>query len=166
MRLFQAALDTCLDSPFFGSLSVHGLHFTVYAPSRFSPQTQVSQGIPQWESNLSLLIAEKIAVASDFFAEDIAHLGALKIARFCGGAVKSPPQPAENRAIWCTQMGSCRGLPSNSPLTTPEVADEGFRKRDHYKRGLLAGRIFGVSNISKFSGLSRKWSDSPLFSTL
>ena len=34
MRLFQAALDTCLDSPFFESLSVHGLHFTVYAPSR------------------------------------------------------------------------------------------------------------------------------------
>ena len=36
MRLFQAALDTCLDSPFFASLSVHGLHFTVYAPSRHS----------------------------------------------------------------------------------------------------------------------------------
>ena len=33
MRLFQAALDTCLDNPFFASLSVHGLHFTVYAPS-------------------------------------------------------------------------------------------------------------------------------------
>ena len=34
MRLFQAALDTCLDSPLFASLSVHGLHFTVYAPSK------------------------------------------------------------------------------------------------------------------------------------
>ena len=33
MRLFQAALGTCLDSPFFASLSVHGLHFTVYAPA-------------------------------------------------------------------------------------------------------------------------------------
>ena len=35
MRLFQAPLrlDTCLDSPFFASLSIHGLHFTVYAPS-------------------------------------------------------------------------------------------------------------------------------------
>ena len=33
MHPFQAALDTCLDSPFFASLSVHGLHFTVYAPS-------------------------------------------------------------------------------------------------------------------------------------
>ena len=36
MRLFQAALDTCLDSPFFASLSVHGLHFTVYTPSKGS----------------------------------------------------------------------------------------------------------------------------------
>ena len=34
MRLFQAPLDTPLDSPFFVSLSVHGLHFTVCAPSR------------------------------------------------------------------------------------------------------------------------------------
>ena len=34
MRLFKAALDTCLDSPFFSSLSVHGLHFTVYAASK------------------------------------------------------------------------------------------------------------------------------------
>ena len=39
MRLFQAALDTCLGSPFFASLSVHGLHFTVYAHKEFrSPQ--------------------------------------------------------------------------------------------------------------------------------
>ena len=34
VRLFQAALDTCLNSPFFASLSVHGLDFTVYAPSQ------------------------------------------------------------------------------------------------------------------------------------
>ena len=34
VRLFWAALDTCLDSPFFASLSVHGLHFTVYVPSK------------------------------------------------------------------------------------------------------------------------------------
>ena len=31
MRLFQAALDTRLDSPFSATLSVHGLHFTVCA---------------------------------------------------------------------------------------------------------------------------------------
>ena len=33
MHLFKAALDTPLDSPFFASFSVHGLHFTVCAPS-------------------------------------------------------------------------------------------------------------------------------------
>ena len=33
MRLFQAPLDTCLDSPLLAGLSVHGLHFTVYEPS-------------------------------------------------------------------------------------------------------------------------------------
>ena len=36
MRLFQAPLDTPLDSPFFANLSVHGLHFTVYAPSNLA----------------------------------------------------------------------------------------------------------------------------------
>ena len=34
-----------------------------------------------------------------FFAEEIAHLGALKIAPFCGGAVKIAAATAENRAI-------------------------------------------------------------------
>ena len=34
MRLFQAALDTPLDTPFSATLSVHGLHFTVCAPSK------------------------------------------------------------------------------------------------------------------------------------
>ena len=36
MRLFQAALGTCLDNPFFASLSVHGLHFTVYATGKIT----------------------------------------------------------------------------------------------------------------------------------
>ena len=34
MRLFEAALDAPLDSPFSATLSVHGLHFTVCAPSK------------------------------------------------------------------------------------------------------------------------------------
>ena len=40
VRLFQAALDTPLDSPFSATLSVHGLHFTVCGPSiqHFSEQ--------------------------------------------------------------------------------------------------------------------------------
>ena len=33
MHLCQAALDTPLDSPLSATLSVHGLHFTVCAPS-------------------------------------------------------------------------------------------------------------------------------------
>ena len=36
MRLYQAAFDIWLDSPLFASLSVHGLHFTVYAASNQS----------------------------------------------------------------------------------------------------------------------------------
>ena len=36
---------------------------------------------------------------ASFFAEEIAHVGALKIARFCGGAVKIAAATAENRAI-------------------------------------------------------------------
>ena len=32
MRLSQAPLDTCPDSPLLARLSIHGLHFTVYAP--------------------------------------------------------------------------------------------------------------------------------------
>ena len=43
MHLFQAALDTRLDSPLLASISVHGLHFTVYAASiaAFAGQFQV-----------------------------------------------------------------------------------------------------------------------------
>ena len=54
MRLFQAGLDTCLDSPFSATLSVHGLHFTVYAPSNlpplpgghFGPPKKISSPLP------------------------------------------------------------------------------------------------------------------------
>ena len=48
MRLFQAALDTCLDSPFSASLSVHGLHFTVYTPSSRFSLTQGSELPPDF----------------------------------------------------------------------------------------------------------------------
>ena len=40
MRLFQAALDTPLDSPFSGTLSVHGLHFTVCTPSKLGKMSE------------------------------------------------------------------------------------------------------------------------------
>ena len=42
MRLFQAPLDTCLGSPFSASLSVHGLHFTVYAASKKYDSSRVA----------------------------------------------------------------------------------------------------------------------------
>ena len=55
-----------------------------------------------------------------FFAEEIAHVGALKIARFCGGAVKIAAATAENRAILVhsAQEGGPSGrvyCPSSSP---------------------------------------------------
>ena len=53
MRLFQAAFDTCLDSPFFASLSVHGLHFMVYAPKRCNENFM--QLSPYWAVALTLL---------------------------------------------------------------------------------------------------------------
>ena len=61
-----------------------------------------------------------------FFAEEIAHLGALKIARFCGGAVKKiAAATAENRAIlvhsgpkvyvkFCHSASVCRAQRSNT----------------------------------------------------
>ena len=42
----------------------------------------------------------------------------------------------------------------------------GTGKRGHYKRGLFTGEISRPSKISKFSRISRKWPDPPLFSTV
>ena len=47
MRLFQAALNTPLDSPFSASLSIHGLHFTVCAPSNFSSFSSFFDPVPK-----------------------------------------------------------------------------------------------------------------------
>ena len=58
-----------------------------------------------------------------FFAEEIAHLGALKIARFCGGAVKIAAATAENRAILVhseeNQVGAEIALTAISSTFTP-----------------------------------------------
>ena len=51
---------------------------------------------------------------------------------------------------------------------TPETVSRlflGTGKRGHYERGLFAGEISRISKISKFSSISRKWSESPFFST-
>ena len=37
-------------------------------------------------------------------------------------------------------------------------------KRGHYDSGLFTGGISRISKVSEFSRISRKWSDSPLFS--
>ena len=37
------------------------------------------------------------------------------------------------------------------------------RKRGHYERGLFTGGLSRISEVSKFSRISRKWSDSSLF---
>ena len=50
MRLFWAALDTSLDSPFFASLSVHGLHFTAYARSINFLRRPSSPGLSQGQT--------------------------------------------------------------------------------------------------------------------
>ena len=42
----------------------------------------------------------------------------------------------------------------------------GTGKRGRCERGLFAGGISGISTISRFSRISRKWSDSPLLSTI
>ena len=61
---FQAALDTCLDSPSFASLSVHGLHFTVYAPS-----------------------------SSDCAVSNLSQFTVVVVARFCKKVATPPLQP-------------------------------------------------------------------------
>ena len=45
MPYVQAPLDTCLDSPLLASLSVHGLHFTVCAPSMFPKANLYHSGL-------------------------------------------------------------------------------------------------------------------------
>ena len=42
----------------------------------------------------------------------------------------------------------------------------GTGKRGHYERGLFTGGISRISKVSRFSRISKKWSDSPLFSTV
>ena len=42
----------------------------------------------------------------------------------------------------------------------------GNGKRGHYERGLFTGGSSGISKVSRFSRISRKWSDSPLLSTV
>ena len=63
MRLFQAALDTPLDSPFSATLSVHGLHFTVCAPSTlYLPTSGTAPFSTSLQSSISLEKGKRTAV--------------------------------------------------------------------------------------------------------
>ena len=67
MRLFQAALDTPLDSPFSATLSVHGSHFTVYAASR-------KPAWPHGASKATLLDATKaLKTLSEIYLSHVAQ---------------------------------------------------------------------------------------------
>ena len=55
---------------------------------------------------------------------------------------------------------------SSSCCWGPAYVILGAGKRGHYEGGLFTGGISRISKISKFSRTSRKWSDSPLFSTV
>ena len=48
-------------------------------------------------------------------------------------------------------------------IRTKTITNVGTGKRGHYERGLFTSEISGISKISKFS---RRWSDSPWFSSL
>ena len=50
------------------------------------------------------------------------------------------------RQLLVNPLGSCRGLPCNSPLATPEKGGTG-RKEVHYERGHLTKRISGTSEF-------------------
>ena len=62
--------------------------------------------------------------------------------------------------------GHTRGKPFLVSLVTSGKFKIGTGKRGHYERGLFIGGISRISKISIFSRISRKWSDSPFFSTV
>ena len=62
-----------------------------------------------------------------------------------------------------SQRDSRESIRANHSQLNPYL---GTGKRGHYERGLFAGGISRISKISRFSRISRKWSDSPLFSSV
>ena len=97
MRLFQAALDTCLDSPFFASLSVHCLHFTVYVPSR---KFKTKFGALSFRNFSD---PEKGVIGKEVLAEDVRPLQARADLRLTGRVTRalrpeSPPKSLLSRA--------------------------------------------------------------------
>ena len=74
MCLFQAHPDTCLDSPLLASLSVHGLHFTVYALREPIWRESFRLSIPQkLESEKSLRFLHVYGPDGSFATESTVH---------------------------------------------------------------------------------------------
>ena len=71
------------------------------------------------------------------------------------------------RAKWRKLQGTLSQFPTKicNPQTL-EKTNLGAGKRGHHERGFFTGGISRISKISRFSRISRKWSDSPLFSTV
>ena len=95
------------------------------------------------------------------FKQDQVSLSTLEI-----GGCREPCQPFANPSPTFRQPLS-KSIFLSAPGTRLETQVNGFLaragKRGQYERGLFTG---GISGISKFSRFSRKWSDSPLFSTV
>ena len=124
MRLFQAALDTCLDSPCFASLSVHGLHFTVYAPSN-CPHIRWLVFLDRAKKTASAKQTSKIAAASEFLIANS------PFARFrCRKTLKAPKE-------WKTSIS-----PSRLEIFKPDWKFQACRPPSPYfSVGTLRGKI-------------------------
>ena len=64
----------------------------------------------------------------------------------------------KNKELW-----PIHGCPFVEPLLS---LSRDWQKGSYYERGPFVGGISRISKISEFSRLSRKWSDSPFFSTV
>ena len=75
-------------------------------PSDFLLQTQVSQGIPQWESIHSVVVAEKSLFARDLSSQGNRGTWGLKSRETVAGSGKSPPKSQRIARFWCTEVVS------------------------------------------------------------
>ena len=79
----------------------------------------------------------------------------------------SPSIQSDWRPAAATASSSSRWISGDALFTNPGTTPSlGAGKRGHYESGVFTGGISRISKISKFSRISRKWSDSPSFSTV
>ena len=80
MHLFQGALDTPLDSPLSATLSIHGLHFTVCAPSIYVLQSCLCCVFDLFWVLLPLDLHPKQIQKTDIHVMDVLSLTSTEIA--------------------------------------------------------------------------------------